>query len=56
VKVLDNGLNFYRDPCSNGGKKQMMDPLEKPPFKFVEHVRKKAKGENLQGATCKLCK
>ena len=28
----------------------------KTPFKFVESIRKKADRDNLQGASCKLCK
>lgn len=39
-----------------GNKKRPLDPSGKPPFKFVESVRKKTERENLQGAACKLCK
>jgi len=37
-------------------KVKKVDPLGKSSFKFVEPVRKKAERENLQRATCKLCK
>ena len=31
-----------------------MDPSGKPPFKFVEPIRKKAERENLQRAMCQI--
>ena len=34
----------------------MLDPLLKIPFKFVKSIRKKVNRDNLQGASCKLCK
>jgi len=39
-----------------GNKKRPLDPSGKPPFKFVEPVRKKTERENLQGVECKICK
>ena len=38
-----------------GNPKKLVDPSGKPPFKFVEPIRKKAERENLQGATCQIC-
>jgi len=37
-------------------KLRTVDPLEKPPFKFVQFFRKRSDRENLQGVACKLCK